>query len=137
MREAHQKALAMVATLKEEIERLSCPLTWSWPEVRAQSKSRDWWACGVMGQKRRYHHVWPEHHPAPYHPSRKDSVSGKEPAATEDLDLEEPLELGPEVACFLRGSTENSKEEDKKVPQAPTQGVSQVGAMEGRSMQNA
>ena len=32
-REAHQKALAMVATLEEEIEQLSCPLT------RSQSES--------------------------------------------------------------------------------------------------
>ena len=31
-REAHQMALAMVATLEEEIEQLSCPLTRSWSE---------------------------------------------------------------------------------------------------------
>ena len=39
--------------------------------------------------------------------------------ANKDLDLEEPLELGPEVTCFLRGSTENSKEEDEKAPPEP------------------
>ena len=37
--EAHQKALAMVATLKEEIERLSG--TQNHPETRTRSKSRD------------------------------------------------------------------------------------------------
>ena len=33
VREAHQKALAMVATLEEEIEQLSCSLTRSWMEA--------------------------------------------------------------------------------------------------------
>ena len=36
--------------------------------------------------------------------------------ATEDPDLEEPLELGLEVTCFLRGLAENLEEEDKKAP---------------------
>ena len=60
--------------------------------------------------------VQPEDCPAPYHPSRKNSESDKEAVATEDPDLEVPLELGPEVTCFLRGSAENSEEEDEKVP---------------------
>ena len=30
--------------------------------------------------------------------------------------MEEPLELGPEVTCFLRGLAENLEEEDEKVP---------------------
>ena len=33
--------------------------------------------------------------------------------ATEDPDLEEPLELGLEVTCFLRGLAKNSEEEEK------------------------
>ena len=33
--------------------------------------------------------------------------------ATKDPDLEEPLELGPEVTSFLRGSAKNSEEEEK------------------------
>ena len=57
--------------------------------------------------------------PTPYHPSRKNSESGKEAAATKDLDLEEPPELGLEVTCFLRGSIENFEEEDEKVPPKP------------------
>ena len=40
-REAHWKALAMAATLEEEIEQLSCPLTRSQSEARAHSQSRD------------------------------------------------------------------------------------------------
>ena len=39
--EAHQKALAMAATLEEEIERLNC--TQNHLELRARSKSRDCW----------------------------------------------------------------------------------------------
>ena len=54
--EAHQKALAMVATPEEEIERLSP--TQNCPEVRARSKSRDCWGCSREEQKRRCHQVW-------------------------------------------------------------------------------
>ena len=38
-----------------------------------------------------------------YHPSQRSLESGGEAVATEDPDLEELLELGPEVTCFLRG----------------------------------
>ena len=58
----------------------------------------------------------PESCPAPYfeyHPSRRNSESGREAMATKDPDLEEPLELGLEFACFLRGSAKNSEEEEK------------------------
>ena len=48
-----------------------------------------------------------------YHPSRRNSEPSGEVMATEDPDLEEPLELGPKVACFLRGSAENSEGEEK------------------------
>ena len=63
--------------------------------------------------------MWPEDHPTPYQPSRKNSESSEEVAATKDPDLEEPQELGLEVTCFLRGSIENSEEEEKKVPPKP------------------
>ena len=49
--EAHQRALAMVATLKEEIERLSC--TQDCPETRARSKCRDCRGQSREEQKRR------------------------------------------------------------------------------------
>ena len=119
VREAHQKALAMAASLEEEIEWLSCPLIRSWPEVQACSRSRDCCVCRSRGQRRRHHQVWPEDCCAPYfeyHPSQRNSESGGEAAATEDPNYEELLELGQEVTCFLRGSAENTEEEDKKAP---------------------
>ena len=54
--EAHQKVLAMAATLKREIERLSC--TWSCSEMRAISRSRDHWGQSREEQKRRCCQVW-------------------------------------------------------------------------------
>ena len=95
LREAHQKALATVAALEGEIERLSYPLPWSQLGVRARSKSRDHQAQGAMEQKRRYHQVQLEGCPAAYYPSTKSPESSEEAAAAEDLDLEEPPELEP------------------------------------------
>ena len=118
-REAHQKALAMVATLEEEIEQLSCPLIRSWLETQAPSRSRDCHRCRSRGWKRRHHQVWPEDCCAPYfgyHPSRRSLESEGDVVATEDLNLEEPLELGLEVTCFFQGSAESLEEENVKVP---------------------
>ena len=53
MREAHQKALATVVALEEEIEWLSCPLTRNQLEVWVQSKSRDCWVHRSRGQMQR------------------------------------------------------------------------------------
>ena len=117
VKEAHQKALATRAALEEEIEWLSCPLTWSWPEVQMHSKSRDHQVHGSRRQKQMCHQVLPENCPAPYfkyHPSRRNSESNRKTVATEDPNLEELLELGLEVTCFLRGSAENSEEEEEK-----------------------
>ena len=86
-KEAHQKALAMAATLEEEIEQLSCPLIRSWPEVWAHSMSRDCHVHRSRRQKRRHQLVWPEDCPVPYfkyHPSRRNWESGGEVVATED-----------------------------------------------------
>ena len=63
--EAHQKALAMVTTLEEEIERLGCTRNCS--KSRARSKSRDCWRPSRKGQKKRCHQVWFEEQPAPSH----------------------------------------------------------------------
>ena len=63
--------------------------------------------------------MWPEDCLAPYfeyHPTWRSLDSEGDMVATEDLNLEEPPELGPEVTCFLQGSVENSEEESKKVP---------------------
>ena len=122
VREAHQKALAMAVALEEEIEWLSFPLARSQPELRTHSRSRDHQIHGSRGQKRRCHQMQPEGCPAPYfkyHPSRRNSESGGEVMATKDPDLEELLELGPEVACFLRGSAKNSEEEKAPSPKLP------------------
>ena len=66
MKEAHQKALAMVATLEEEIEQLSCPLIRSQSEAGAHSRNRDHCRCRSRGRKRRCHQVWLEDCCAPY-----------------------------------------------------------------------
>ena len=63
--------------------------------------------------------MWPEDCCAPYfqyHPSWKCLESEGEVAATKDLNLEEPLELGPEVTCLLQGSAKSFGEENMKVP---------------------
>ena len=109
----------MAAALEKEIEQLSCPLIQSWFEVQAHSGSRDCHRCRSRGQKRRHCQVQPEDCHAPsfeYHPSRKSSESKGEVAATEDLNLEEPPELGLEVTCFLHRSAESLGEENMKAP---------------------
>ena len=115
--EAHQKALAMVATLEEEIERLSC--TQNCPETRARSKSRD--CCGQSReeQKRRCCQVQFEDPPAPNSPTDPKTGSGEEGTTSKGSDLEEPLELRPEVASFLRGSLETSGDEGNVMPLEP------------------
>ena len=119
MSEAHQKVLATAAALEEEIEQLSNSLTRNQPEVRVKSKSGDCWVHGSRGQKQRHCQVCPENCPAPYfkyHPSRRNLEFYGEMVTTKDPDLEEPLELELEVTCFLRGSAENSEEEEEKAP---------------------
>ena len=63
--------------------------------------------------------MWPEDCHAPYfkyHPSQRGSESKGDAEATEDLNLEDPLELGPEVTCFLQGPAKSSEEENVKMP---------------------
>ena len=60
-----------------------------------------------------------EDHPAPNCPSSPRMESSKEAATAEGWDLEEPPELRPEVASFLRGSTGTSKDEDDRMPPEP------------------
>ena len=118
-REAHQKALAMVATLEEEIEWLSCPLTRSWSESWAHFRSWDCCRWRSRGWKRRHCQGWPEDCHAPYfkyHPSQRGSGSEGNEEAPKDFNLEDPLELGPEVDCFLQGPVESSEEENMKMP---------------------
>ena len=63
--------------------------------------------------------MWPEHCHAPYfeyHPSQRGSESEGDAEATEDINLEELLELGPEVTCLLQEPAKSSEEENVKVP---------------------
>ena len=119
VREAHQKALATAATLGEEIEWLSCPLTRSQLEAQAHSRSWDCHRWRSRGQKRRCHQVQPEDCHAPYfkyHPSQRGSESEGNEEAPKDFNLEDPLKLGPEVNCFLWGAVKSSEEENMKMP---------------------
>ena len=115
--EAHQKALAMVATLEEEIERLSH--TQNCSEMRVRSKSRDCQGQGREEQKRRHCQVWFEDLPAPNCPTGPKTGSSEEEATGKRSDLEEPPELGPAVASFLRGSPETSEDEGDRMPPEP------------------
>ena len=124
-REAHCRALAMAATLEEEIEQWSCPITKGHQRLKptpeaeiARQRSR--------GQKRRCCQVQPEDCHAPYfeyHPPWKSPESEENKEAPVDFDLEAPLELGPEVDCFLWGPAESSEEEDRKTssPEPPVE----------------
>ena len=111
IREAHQKVLATAAALKGEIERLSCPLPQSWPEVRARSKSRDCQMQGAAECKRRHCQVQFTDKPAPCHQPQESPESGEGEATTDDLELGELPELELGLTSFLRGSAESSEEE--------------------------
>ena len=110
LQEAHWRALATVAALEEEIERLSWPITRGQVDAHAHSRS---WHCHrrrSRGQKRRCHQVQPEESNAPYfeyHPPWRGPESEEEEAAM-DFDLEALLELGPEIDHFLQGPAESS-----------------------------
>ena len=51
-----------------------------------------------------------------YHPTQRSSESGGEAVVTKDPNLEELLELGPEVNCFLQGSADSLGEQNMKAP---------------------
>ena len=51
-----------------------------------------------------------------YHPSQGVSESEGDKEAPEDFDLEDLLELRPEVNCFFQGTVESSEEENVKTP---------------------
>ena len=115
---AHQKALAAVATLEEEIERLS--RTRNHSQSRARPKSRDCQQQSREGQKRRCHQVWFEDRPAPSHSTDPKTELGEQGSNGKGSDLEELLELKPMVASFLRRSPETSEDEGRETPLEPT-----------------
>ena len=102
MREAHQKVLAMAAALEGEIERLSCPLPQSRPEVRVRSKSKDCQTHESTEHKRRHCQVQCSNSPTLYHPPRDSPKFGKGEPTPKDSDLGELPELEPGVTSFFR-----------------------------------
>ena len=123
---AHQKALAMVTTLEEEIERLSCTRNHS--KTRARSKSRDCQRLSRKGQKKRHCQVWFEEQPAPTHSADPKTQLSEEGSNGRGSDLEELPELKLTVASFLRGSPETSEDEGKKTPLEPAIWTSACGS---------
>ena len=124
-REAHQRALATAASLEEEIEQLSQPITRGQLEACAHSRSWDCCRWRSRGWKRRCHQVWPEESHDPYfkyHPPWRGPESKENEKTPVDFNLEVPLELGPEVDCFLQGLAK-SLEEDGRMssPESPVE----------------
>ena len=123
VREAHQRALAMAATLEEEIEWLSHPITRGQLEAWAHSRSWDCHRWRSRGQKRRHYQVWLEDCHAPYceyHPPWKGPESKGDKEAPMDFNLEAPLELGPEVKHFLQGP---AKVQRRRIGRHPPQNL--------------
>ena len=86
--------------------------------MRTRSKSRDCQGHSKEEQKRTCCQVWFKDPPAPSCPTDLKTGSSKEGATGEGSDLEEPPELGPAVASFLRGLPETSKDEgDRMLPE--------------------
>ena len=115
--EAHQKVLAAVTALEEEIERLSHTRNCS--KLRARSKSRDCQRPSREGQKKRCRQVQFKEQPAPSHSANPKTQLSEEGSNGRGSDLEELPELKPMVASFLRGLLETSEDEGKKMPPEP------------------
>ena len=115
---AHQKVLAMVATLEEEIERLS--QTRNCSQSRARSKSRDRQRPSGEGQKKRCHQIQFADEPVPSQSTNPKIQPGEEGSKGGGSDLEEPPELKLMVASFLRGLLETLDDEGEKMPLEPT-----------------
>ena len=112
----------MVASLEEEIEWLSCPITRGWLEAQAHSRSWDCHRQRSRGWKRRHHQVQLEDCCAPYfeyHPPWRSMESKEDEEAPMDFNLEAPLELGPEVNCFLWGPAKSLEEEEDRKMSSP------------------
>ena len=107
VREAHWRALATTITLEEKIEQLSQSLTRDYPDAHAPSQSWDQWRRRSWGQSRRHYKALPEssHADSPAHspPWWEDEEAG--------FNLGPPLELGPDVKCFLHGPAGECEED--------------------------
>ena len=126
VREAHWRTLAMAATLEEEIEWLSHPISRGQLEAQAHSRSQVCCKQRSRGQKRRLHQVWLEDCHAPYfeyHPPLRGLESKEDEEPPMDFNEEAPLEIGLEVNCFLQGPAKSLEEEDRKTssPEPPVE----------------
>ena len=115
---AHQKALATVATLEEEIERLS--QTGNHSQSRARSKNRDYQRLSREGQKKRCHQVWFADEPAPSQSPNPKTQPGEEGSKGRGSDLEELPGLKLTVASFLQGSPKTLDDEGEMMHLKPT-----------------
>ena len=120
VREAHQKVLAAAgAALEEEMERLSCPLSWRQLEVRGSyGRSKDCRAYKSMECKQRRCQVSFSNTPTTHPLTEENMGSAGEELTPEDLDLGEPPELELGVTSFLIRSVESSREEESP-PELP------------------
>ena len=106
VREAHQKALATMAELEDEVEQLSQSITWGQSEAHTNSRS---WNCHrwkSWGWNRRHCLIQLEESPAPYfkyNPPWRNPASEEDEEALLDFNMEALPELGLEVNCFLQG----------------------------------
>ena len=132
VREAHQRALATVATLEEKIERLS------WSITRGQADACTHFWSHDHSRSIRHCRVWPEESPAlpsEYSSPQWDPGSGKDKEARLpflDFDLELLLELGPEVNHFFQELTGSAGKMTETVPPHNLQGRSMRDGWPGK-----
>ena len=117
MHRAHQKALAAVATIEEEINWLSHTRPCS--KSRARSKSKDSQRPSQEGWKKRHCQVRFADEAAPSQSANPKTPLGEKGAKGRGSDLEEQPELKPMVSSFLQGSPETLDDEGKKMPPEP------------------
>ena len=115
-REAHQRAIATIATLEEKIERLSQSVTRGWLDACAYSWSCDCQKRRSWGQSRRHCRALPQDSPAC---SPEHSHPWWGPGAWEDKGAETPFdpglppELGPDVNHFLQELASSAREDSR------------------------
>ena len=112
--EAHQKALSIVVTLEEEIERLYRKKAHSHPEQR----QRDSYGSEERSRKRQCKANFSSQPTASWstNPDMPSSGMGSEGG---DSDLGDPPQLQAEVASFLQGSSKTTEEENKEMSPEP------------------
>ena len=128
--EAHQKALAAVATQEEENEWLNH--TQAHSQSRARSKSRNHRRPSREGWRKRHHQVQFEDQSVPSCTANPKTESSEQGSNGEGSYLEELPELKPMVASFLRGSPKLLKMKMRRHLQSP-QLWSLVGGSHGKA----